>query len=105
VLFGRLVDPTDLPDHDSIVAAWGGALGRADSIPALQAWLSTSDDVVLELLVRACGGRTLSLGWLRAATADWVAADPPARQQVQRQLAAKIDSVLNPARTAPGGQE
>lgn len=104
VLFGRLVDPAELPDHDLVLAAWRGALGRADSLPTLHAWLSTSDDDVLALLVRACDGRTSSLGWLRAAAAAWIAEDRPARQSVGQRLDAKIDSVLNLAQTAPGGQ-
>jgi hypothetical protein len=104
-LFGRLVDPTALPDHDLVVTAWYGVLGRADGLPVLREWLSTSDDTVLELLVRACYGQTSRLGRLRAVAVAWVEEDPPARQRIGRRLDVKIDSVLDLARTAPGGQE
>ena len=107
-LFGRLVDPALPGSGDALElvrVGWRGALSRPESVPLLGMWLSSSTEETLDLLADACQGQLSLLGRLRAAAVTWVAADPAARHRIGLLLDARIDSAMNPARTASGREE
>jgi hypothetical protein len=107
-LFGRLVDPArphSPAEWVLIRAGWHGALSRPESVPLLMAWLSTSTEQTLDLLVDACERQVPLLGRLRAAAVAWVGQDPASRRRIGERLDTKIDSAMGLTQSASGRKE